>query len=247
MGRRALRARAPAREEIAGGVAGAETRLRSSDRFHAGGDRQDPARHQQGRHRRGDAARGNQPRAHLRVLPDHGRHQPSTARRPGKNGSRAISCRSTPAAIIAAISATSAAWRSAARRMPNSRICSARSRASSAPPSSRSAPACWARRFMPPPSRWCRNPSTTTTWNFLAHGMGMVSHEGAAARRARAGALSERIRATSRWRRAWWSRSRPRFCTARGFIKLEDTVAVTDGGHEIYGEGLRGWNRAGTV
>jgi hypothetical protein len=33
----------------------------------------------------------------------------------------------------------------------------------------------------------------------------------------------------------------------RGFIKREDTVAVTDGGHEIYGEGLRGWNRAGTV
>ena len=31
----------------------------------------------------------------------------------------------------------------------------------------------------------------------------------------------------------------------RGFIKLEDTVAVTDTGHEIYGEGGRGWNRAG--
>jgi len=32
----------------------------------------------------------------------------------------------------------------------------------------------------------------------------------------------------------------------RGFIKLEDTVVVTDTGHEIYGEGARGWNRAGT-
>lgn len=31
----------------------------------------------------------------------------------------------------------------------------------------------------------------------------------------------------------------------RGFIKLEDTVVVTDTGHEIYGEGGRGWNRAG--
>jgi Xaa-Pro aminopeptidase len=31
----------------------------------------------------------------------------------------------------------------------------------------------------------------------------------------------------------------------RGFIKLEDTVVVTDTGHEIYGEGARGWNRAG--
>ena len=31
----------------------------------------------------------------------------------------------------------------------------------------------------------------------------------------------------------------------RGFIKLEDTVLVTDNGHEIFGEGLRDWNRAG--
>ena len=31
---------------------------------------------------------------------------------------------------------------------------------------------------------------------------------------------------------------------ARGFIKLEDTVVVTDKGHEVYGEGARGWNRA---
>jgi Xaa-Pro aminopeptidase len=31
----------------------------------------------------------------------------------------------------------------------------------------------------------------------------------------------------------------------RGFIKLEDTVVVTETGHEIYGEGGRGWNRAG--
>ncbi len=32
---------------------------------------------------------------------------------------------------------------------------------------------------------------------------------------------------------------------SRGFIKLEDTVVVTDTGHEIYGAGARGWNRAG--
>jgi len=31
----------------------------------------------------------------------------------------------------------------------------------------------------------------------------------------------------------------------RGFIKLEDTVIVTEGGHEVYGEGARGWNKAG--
>jgi Xaa-Pro aminopeptidase len=33
----------------------------------------------------------------------------------------------------------------------------------------------------------------------------------------------------------------------RGFIKLEDTVAVTDGGFDIYGEGARGWNRGATA
>ena len=31
-----------------------------------------------------------------------------------------------------------------------------------------------------------------------------------------------------------------------GFVKLEDTVIVTDKGHEVYGEGIRGWNKGGT-
>jgi Xaa-Pro aminopeptidase len=31
----------------------------------------------------------------------------------------------------------------------------------------------------------------------------------------------------------------------RGFIKLEDTVVATETGHEVYGEGARGWNKAG--
>jgi Xaa-Pro aminopeptidase len=33
----------------------------------------------------------------------------------------------------------------------------------------------------------------------------------------------------------------------RGFIKLEDTAVVTEQGHEIYGEGARGWNKAETA
>lgn len=33
----------------------------------------------------------------------------------------------------------------------------------------------------------------------------------------------------------------------RGFIKLEDTVAVTDGGYEMFGDRARGWNRGGTA
>ena len=53
---------------------------------------------------------------------------------------------------------------------------------------------------------------------------------------------------TFRSRSARWCRWRPRSCIrARGFIKLEDTVVVTEAGHEIYGEGARGWNKAGTA
>jgi Xaa-Pro aminopeptidase len=33
----------------------------------------------------------------------------------------------------------------------------------------------------------------------------------------------------------------------RGFIKLEDTVAVTDAGYDMYGERGRGWNHGGTA
>jgi Xaa-Pro aminopeptidase len=33
---------------------------------------------------------------------------------------------------------------------------------------------------------------------------------------------------------------------SRGFIKLEDTVAVTADGWEGFGDAGRGWNRAGT-
>lgn len=34
---------------------------------------------------------------------------------------------------------------------------------------------------------------------------------------------------------------------ARGYIKLEDTVVVTDSGWEAFGDGGRGWNRGGTA
>lgn len=33
---------------------------------------------------------------------------------------------------------------------------------------------------------------------------------------------------------------------SRGFIKLEDTLAVTADGYEMFGQGSRGWNRGGT-
>jgi len=79
--------------------------------------------------------------------------------------------------------------------------------------------------------------------HFLAHGMGLVSHEAP--------------RLTNRMGYDAYDASRPLEAgmvisvettlqhPRRGFIKLEDTVAVTDAGFEIYGEGGRGWNRAG--
>jgi Xaa-Pro aminopeptidase len=80
---------------------------------------------------------------------------------------------------------------------------------------------------------------------FLAHGMGMVSHE--APRLTDHGPVpypaddadiplevGEVVSVETTLKHP-----------ARGFIKLEDTVVVTETGHEIYGEGARDWNRAG--
>jgi Xaa-Pro aminopeptidase len=83
--------------------------------------------------------------------------------------------------------------------------------------------------------------------HFLAHGMGLVSHE------------APRLTASGPVPYDAYDASRPlesRMVVSvettlqhprRGFIKLEDTVAVTDTGFEIFGEGGRGWNRGGTA
>lgn len=83
--------------------------------------------------------------------------------------------------------------------------------------------------------------------DFLAHGMGMVSHEaprltshgpvpypGDYADRPLEAGMVVSVETTLQH-------------PVRGFIKLEDTVVVTETGHEIYGEGGRGWTRAGTA
>ena len=83
--------------------------------------------------------------------------------------------------------------------------------------------------------------------HFLAHGMGLVSHE------------APRLTATGPVPYDAYDAGRPleRGMVVsvettlqhpqRGFIKLEDTVAVTQAGFDIYGEGGRGWNRGGTA
>jgi Xaa-Pro aminopeptidase len=82
---------------------------------------------------------------------------------------------------------------------------------------------------------------------FLAHGMGLVSHE--------APRLTDRgpvpypapdadlpLEAGS-----VVSVETTLMHPTRGFIKLEDTVVVTETGHEVYGDSLRGWNKAGAA
>jgi Xaa-Pro aminopeptidase len=81
---------------------------------------------------------------------------------------------------------------------------------------------------------------------FVAHGMGLVSHE--APRLTDSGPIPYPAYDADLPLQKGMVLSiettilHPR----RGFIKLEDTVAVTDGGCEGYGDRGRGWNRAGT-
>jgi Xaa-Pro aminopeptidase len=82
---------------------------------------------------------------------------------------------------------------------------------------------------------------------FLAHGMGMVSHE--APRLTDRGPVPYPASDADIPFEAGEvvSVETTLLHPSRGFIKLEDTVVVTESGHEIYGEGARGWNRAGTA
>jgi Xaa-Pro aminopeptidase len=83
--------------------------------------------------------------------------------------------------------------------------------------------------------------------DFLAHGMGMVSHE--APRLTSHGPVPypEDYAGLPLEAGMVVSVETTLQHSVRGFIKLEDTAVVTETGHEIYGEGARGWNRAGTA
>ena len=83
--------------------------------------------------------------------------------------------------------------------------------------------------------------------HFLAHGMGLVSHE--APRLTSSGPVPYGDDDAHRPLEAGMVISvettllHPR----RGFIKLEDTVAVTEEGFEVYGDRARGWLRGGSA
>jgi Xaa-Pro aminopeptidase len=80
---------------------------------------------------------------------------------------------------------------------------------------------------------------------FLAHGMGMVSHE--APRLTDSGPVPYPADDADRPLEAGTVVSVETTLKhpVRGFIKLEDTVVVTATGHEVYGENARGWNSVG--
>jgi Xaa-Pro aminopeptidase len=81
--------------------------------------------------------------------------------------------------------------------------------------------------------------------HFLAHGMGLVSHE--APRLTNSGPVpydaydAARPLETGMVVSVETTLQHPR----RGFIKLEDTVIVLQNGFEVFGDRIRGWNRAG--
>ena len=84
-----------------------------------------------------------------------------------------------------------------------------------------------------------------TYLNFEVHGMGLVSHE------------APRLMTDGPWLYDGYDATRPLETgmvisiettmkhPERGFLKLEDTVAITEGGNEMFGGQGRGWNRAG--
>ncbi|HEX3505831.1 MAG TPA: Xaa-Pro peptidase family protein [Xanthobacteraceae bacterium] len=82
---------------------------------------------------------------------------------------------------------------------------------------------------------------------FLAHGMGLVSHE--APRLTNSGPVpydaydADLPLETGMVVSVETTLKHPR----RGFIKLEDTVVVTPTGYEVYGDRIRGWNKAGVA
>jgi Xaa-Pro aminopeptidase len=83
--------------------------------------------------------------------------------------------------------------------------------------------------------------------DFLAHGMGLVSHE--APRLTDRGPVKYQAEHKDKPLEANMVVSVETTLRhpTRGFIKLEDTLALTPNGHEVYGEGGRGWNRGGTA
>jgi Xaa-Pro aminopeptidase len=83
--------------------------------------------------------------------------------------------------------------------------------------------------------------------DFLVHGMGLVSHEAPRLQPNSPMKYPDSHSGVPLEAGIVLSIETTMLHPTRGFIKLEDTVVVTDTGHEVYGEGIRGWNRGGTA
>jgi Xaa-Pro aminopeptidase len=81
--------------------------------------------------------------------------------------------------------------------------------------------------------------------NFMAHGMGLVTHEAprlmTLPRLSYTGYDAERPLESGMVISIETTMNHPK----RGFVKLEDTLLVTESGYEALGDGGRGWNKAG--
>jgi Xaa-Pro aminopeptidase len=95
------------------------------------------------------------------------------------------------------------------------------------------------------PLRMIASSANRASLHFMAHGMGLVSHEAprltSNASQKYEGYDADLPLASGMVISIETTMSHPR----RGFVKLEDTVAVTETGWRAYGDGHRGWNRAG--
>lgn len=83
--------------------------------------------------------------------------------------------------------------------------------------------------------------------DFFAHGMGLITHEAPFLMTDHPVAYEGTYAGKPLEAGMVLSVETTMLHPSRGFIKLEDTVAVTDGGYEMFGDRGRGWNRGGTV
>ncbi len=101
------------------------------------------------------------------------------------------------------------------------------------------------RRSSMPPRKVLAETPHRRYMEFLAHGMGLVSHE--APRLTDKGPVPYEAHDAELPLQSGMvvSIETTMLHPKRGFIKLEDTVVVTDTGHQGLGDAGRGWNRAG--
>ena len=191
--------------------------------------------------------RGGQPRADLRVLPDRRRREPQPRAVASSAGRRATCSRSIPAATIHGYIGDLA--RMAILGEPDAELVDllaeieGTQRAAMKPVKA----GVMGGEIYAAAEALLAKSKIHNHMHFLAHGMGLVSHE------------APRLTATGPVPYDAYDATRPLetgmvvsvettlMHPKRGFIKLEDTIAVTDTGFDIYGEGARGWNIGGTA